>query len=141
MGRPRRRPGPAADRVVGTALRQPGHSDLLVRGARAPAGTAARATIDLELPVEHGIWIAARCEAGPGQVAHTTPVYVTVGGGGFENRETLQQNIEIADGYLKEVEQELAHPGSTLDSQAVRHRTELERQIAEARARLRTIGK
>jgi hypothetical protein len=115
-----------------------GHGKVL---ARAPAGSARRATIDFELPVDHGIWIAARCDAGPGHVAHTTPVYVTVGRGGFENRETLQKNVEIADGYLKEVEEELAHPGTTSDSQAGRHRAELERQIAGARARLQAIGK
>ena len=56
-------------------------------------------------------------------------------------QQTRHKNIEIADGYLKEVEQELAQPGTTVDSQASRHRTELERQIAEARARLARIGK
>jgi len=114
------------------------HSKVL---ARAQAASAGRATVDLELPVDHGMWIAAKCEAGPGQVAHTTPVYVTVGGGGFENRETLQKNIDVAEGYLQEVQEELAHPGNGLDNQAVRHRGQLDRQIAEARARLRVIGK
>jgi len=33
----------------------------------------------------------------------------------------------------------LASPGTGLDNQAVRHRAELERQIAEARGRLRGL--
>jgi hypothetical protein len=114
-----------------------GHGQVL---ARSNAGNPERLTVDLDLPVEHGMWIAARCDAGAGQVAHTTPVYVTVGGGGFENRETLARNVAIAEGYLKEVEQELAHPDTTLDSQAWRHRAQLERQIAEARGRLKALA-
>jgi hypothetical protein len=114
-----------------------GHGKVL---ARAGAGNPGRLTADLELPVDQGIWIAARCDAGPGQVAHTTPVYVTVGDGGWKNPETLQHNLEIAEGYLKEVEQELAHPGTTIDSQAGRHQAELERQIAEARVRIRELA-
>jgi len=68
-------------------------------------------------------------------------VYVTVGGGGFEDRENLTRNVGIAEGYLKEVEDELARPGNAVDNQASRHRAQLERQIAEARQRLRAIGR
>ena len=62
-----------------------GHSKVL---ARTEGKDAAHLTVEFELPADHGIWIAAKCEGGIGQVAHTTPVYVTVGAG-FENRETL----------------------------------------------------
>jgi hypothetical protein len=126
-----------AGQVPLRSLELVGHGKVL---AQAAPGNPGHLTVDLELPVDHGIWIAAKCEAGPGQVAHTTPVYVTVAGGGFANRETLRSNIGIAEGYLKEVEEELAHPGNQLDNQASRHRAELERQIAEARGKLRDLG-
>jgi hypothetical protein len=115
-----------------------GHGKVLGKSA---GGNAARMTVELDVPVEHGMWIAARCEAGPGQVAHTTPVYVTVAGGGFHNPESLTRNLAIAEGYLKEVEGELARPGNSIDSQAARHRAQLERQIGEARERLRSLGR
>ena len=114
-----------------------GHGKVLARSA----GTdAAHLTVDLELPVDHGIWIAAKCDAGTGQVAHTTPVYVTVNGGGWHNPQTLRQNLAIAEGYLKEVEQDLANPGNNLDRQATRHRAQLERQIAESRIQLKNMS-
>ena len=50
-------------------------------------------------------------------------MYVTVNGDGFHDPETAQRNLEIAEGYLKELEQELATPGTTLDSQASRKGT------------------
>jgi hypothetical protein len=114
-----------------------GHGKAL---ARSEGKDAAHLTVDLELPVDHGIWIAAKCGAGQGQVAHTTPVYVTVNGGGFDNPETMRRNLETAEGYLKEVEQELANPGKNLDRQAVRHRAQLERQIGEARTQLKRMA-
>jgi hypothetical protein len=114
-----------------------GHGKTL---ARSDAANPGRLALDLDLPIEHGIWIAARCDAGPGQVAHTTPVYVTVAGGGFENTATLERNVAIAESYLKEVEEELAHPGTALDNQAARHAAQLQRQIVEARARLKTLA-
>ena len=89
---------------------------------------------------QHGIWIAARCDAGIGQVAHTTPVYVTVNGDGFHDPETAQRNLEIAESYLKEIEQELAKPGATLECQASRHQPQPERQIAEAREKLKSLS-
>jgi hypothetical protein len=110
-----------------------GHGKTL---GKAAGGSPARMTVELDIPVEHGIWIAARCEAGPGQVAHTTPVYVTVGSGGFHNPANLAANVGLVEGYLKEVEAELARPGTSLDSQASRHRGQLERQVAEVRERL-----
>ena len=111
-----------------------GHSKVL---ARSEGNGVGRLTVETELEAKHGIWIAAKCAAGKGQEAHTTPVYVTVNGDGFHDPETARRKVEISEGYLKEVEQELANPGTSLDSQAARHRAQLERQIAEARAKLR----
>lgn len=105
------------------------------------SGNSGRMTVEVDVPIEHGMWIAARTTAGKGQMAHTTPVYVTVGGGGFQNPATLSQNVSIAEGYLKEVEQELANPGNAIDNQMSRHREQVQRQLAEARERLRALGR
>jgi hypothetical protein len=95
--------------------------------------------VEADVTASHGIWIAARCDGDRTQVAHTTPVYVTVNGGGFQNPATARRNVEISEGYLKELEAELANPPSNLDEQAPRHRAQLERQIAEARSVLRGL--
>lgn len=101
---------------------------------------AEKLSLNLELPVSHGIWIAAKCEAGKTQVAHTSPVYVTVNGGGFHNPETAPRYLELSERYLEELEHEMAHPGSSLDDQAVRHTAQLERQIVEARQVLKGLS-
>lgn len=116
-----------------TSLEIVGHGRVL---ARAAGRHADRLTAELDLPVEHGLWIAARADAGTGQIAHTTPVYVTVDGGGFHNRDAMAARLSTAERYLRELEADLATPGTALDSQAARHRVALERQIAEARAAL-----
>jgi hypothetical protein len=108
-----------------------GHGKVLARS---------KGKVTLELPVNHGIWIAAKYDAGNGIVAHTTPVYVTVNGGGFENPANYAENLRKMEGYLKELEGELATPGTTVDSQTFRHKAQLQRQIAEARAKLREMG-
>jgi len=100
---------------------------------RADGRNAARLATELELPVDHGLWIAAKAQAGTAQVAHTTPIYVTVNGGSFVNRDALDARLQAADAYLREIEGEVATAGTNLDAQASRHRAQLERQIAEAR--------
>jgi hypothetical protein len=114
-----------------TSLEIIGHGRVL---ARADERGAARLATEFELPVEHGLWIAARAQAGTGQAAHTTPIYVTVNGGGFVNPDTVDTRLQAAEDYLREIETELGTPGTGVDSQAARHRAQLERQIAEARA-------
>lgn len=99
----------------------------------------ARLSAELDLPAEHGIWIAAKCEGGKVQIAHTTPVYVTVNGGGFHNPATAKHYLELSEQYLHEVEQEFSGTGRNLDLQLPRHREKLERQIAEARAVLNRL--
>jgi hypothetical protein len=103
-----------------------GHGKVLAKGT---------GKISVDIPANTGLWLAAKCSAGPGQVAHTTPVYVTVGGT-FRNEATLAANVAAAEGFLKEIEGELAHPGPGIDEQATRHRAQLERQIAETRVKL-----
>jgi hypothetical protein len=97
------------------------------------ADGSGRLSVDLDLPADHGIWIAAKCEAGKMQVAHTTPVYVTVNGGGFYNPATAKHYLELSESYLRELEQEFSSPNKAPDFQAPRQRVQLERQIADAR--------
>ena len=125
-----------ASQVPLRSLEVIGHGKVL---GRAAGQDSTHLSVDVELPVEHGLWIAAKCGAGTAQAAHTTPVYVTVNGGGFYNPETARRNVEISEQYLKEIEQEMANPGNSLDSQTPRHRAQLERQIAEARAKLQSL--
>ena len=113
------------------------HSKVI---AKADAAGPAHLKVTLEVPAKHGIWIAAKAQAGTGQFAHTTPVYVTVGGDGFYDPETAARKVEISENYLKEIEQELANPGTNLDNQLSRHRAQMERQIAEARAKLKSLS-
>jgi hypothetical protein len=119
-----------------SALEIVGHGKVL---ARAPGGTREQFSIDLELTATRGIWIAAKAAAGMGQVAHTTPVYVTVNGGGFHNPATIDDNLALAETYLRELEQTMASPTATIDSPMSRHRAQLERQIAEARTKLKSL--
>lgn len=114
-----------------------GHSKVI---AKATPGDTAHLKVTFEFPAKHGIWIAAKAEAGTGQAAHTTPVYVGVGGDGFHDPETARRKVEITENYLKEIEQELANPGTNLDNQLSRHRAQMERQIAEARAKLKSLS-
>jgi hypothetical protein len=113
-----------------------GHGKVL---ARSEGVNAARLVAEIEVTPERGIWIAAKCEAGTAQIAHTTPVYVTVNGGGFHNPDTARRNVEISENYLKELEAELANPPGNVGNQAPRHRQQLMRQIAETRAVLQGL--
>jgi hypothetical protein len=114
-----------------------GHGKVL---QKVTGRNAEKLSVNLELPIDHGIWIAAKCEAGKAQVAHTTPVYITVNGRGFHNPETAPRYLGLSERYLEELEQELAHPGTHLDDQASRHKAQLERQIAEARRTLKMLS-
>ena len=126
-----------ATQIPLTELEIVGHGRVL---KRVTAGNREELAIEMELPVTHGIWLAVRAKAGPTQIAHSTPVYVTVDGGGFHDSATAVENLALCERDLQEIEHELSSPGSQLDSQAVRHKQELERQIAETRAVLRELG-
>jgi hypothetical protein len=117
-----------------------GHGKTLAQKESSSAGTA-KLSAEIEITTaSHGMWIAAKCEtADPAKMAHTTPVYVTVNGGGFHNPQTARANSGLTEQWLQEIEQDLVSPAPNVDAQAVRHKVELERQIAEARARLKTL--
>ncbi len=126
-----------SDQVPLANLEIVGHSGVLRRVGVEQAGQSTdRLVLELELPVEKGIWIAARCSAGPLQMAHTTPVYVRVDGGTFANLATLHENLDKCERYLQELEQEIATAPAAqdpLDRQAWRHREDLEARVAETR--------
>lgn len=108
---------------------------------RAVGEGAKQLSVEFDMEVEHGLWIAARASAGPGYLAHTTPVYVTVEGGSFHNPETLERNLDRCERDLVELEQALRNPGSQLDSEAWRHSDRLGRQVSETREALRALAK
>jgi hypothetical protein len=111
-----------------------GHQKVLRRVTPdEPGQSSAKLSLDLELPVDHGLWLAARCRAGDLQVAHTTPVYVTVDGGGFFNPETVGHYLDLSERYLRELEHELDRPVEDVSRQAWRYRQGLEERIAETR--------
>ena len=124
-------------RIGLTELEIVGHGETV---KRATGQKVDRLSLELDLDVSQGIWIAARASAGPGFVAHTTPVYVTVDGGGFHNPETFDRNLERCERDLADLESELRDPGSQLDSEAWRHAASLRRQIAETREALRVLA-
>lgn len=113
--------------VIGrTTSREPG----------GPAGrqSASHLSLILTIPsVEQGRWIAARCTAGPGQAAHTTPVYVTVDGGGFHNPETAGRYLDLSEKYLQEIEEEINQPNPAVEHQAGRYADGLRTRLAEVR--------
>ena len=108
--------------------------------AAGPGQSSVELSADLGLTADRGVWIAARCEAGPAQAAHTTPVYVTVDGGGFHNPNKARHYLDLSEAYLRELEEELAAsvPGGNL--QAARHTARLERQIAATRQEIEKLA-
>ena len=111
-----------------------GHQKVLRRvTADEPGQSSAEITLDFELPVDHGLWIAARCRAGEQQVAHTTPVYVRVDGGGFDNPDTAGHYLDLSERYLQELEREMERRSDDVSRQAWRYRDGLAVRIAETR--------
>lgn len=92
-----------------------------------------RLTHDLRVGA-HGLWIPARARGGPTQAAHTTPVYVRANGTGFENPATAQRYLQLSESYLREIETELATPGTAVNDQLSRGRDGIVQRIAETRA-------
>ncbi len=122
------------DQVPLRELEIVGHQKVLHRVAADEAGqSSAEITLDIELPIEHGLWIAARCRAGDLQVAHTTPVYVSVDGGGFHNPETAGHYLDLSERSLQELEREMETAHGDVSRQAYRYQRGLAVRIAETR--------
>jgi hypothetical protein len=153
-------PGTTLDRRDGQTLRivaeARGHAsdvplrdlELVVHGQvvkTASAGETGQSAERLHLSHDlrvgaHGVWVAARARGGPTQAAHTTPVYVRANGVGFANPATARRYLELSESYLREIESELAEPGTAVNNQLSRYRAGMERRIAETRVILAALG-
>lgn len=91
-----------------------------------------RATIELK-SIKQGMWIAARCYGDSTQAAHTTPIYVTVDGGGFHNPETVETYLTQSENYLQELEQELETHRDSPEFRAWYYKKGLKDRIEETR--------
>jgi hypothetical protein len=90
-------------------------------------------SLSLKVPAGRGEWIVARSYGAAGQAAHTTPVYVSVDGGGFHNPNTVPNYLGLSEMYLRELEHELSHRHNEPDRLAWKYREGLEARIAEVR--------
>ncbi|MEX0323629.1 MAG: CehA/McbA family metallohydrolase [Puniceicoccaceae bacterium] len=96
-------------------------------------------SIEWEIQASEGFWIAAHCDAGPMQFAHTTPVYISVDGSGFHNPETASANLDQCEQYLKEIEEEIAEPDDRMNYYAWRYKEGLEKRISDTRKVIRKL--
>lgn len=90
-------------------------------------------SLKIDLKIEKGLWIAARCYAGPSQVAHTTPVYISIDNNGFHNDETLHRYLELNEKYLNELEKELEKPSERFFERAWWYKNGLKERIEHTR--------
>ncbi len=98
-----------AEQVPLSALELVAHGKVLRRTTPLEPGQSAD-HLSLTLPLDNlqqGMWLAARCFGDATQAAHTSPVYVSVEGGGFHNPETVGHYLTQCEAYLHELEQEL----------------------------------
>lgn len=110
------------------------HGKILGRvTANDPNQSSSHLSIELNIPVAQGIWIAARCSAKAAQAAHTTPVYITVAGGGFHNPSTVPHYLSLSEQYLQELESQLKQISKDPQYQAWRYKSGLQMRIDETR--------
>jgi hypothetical protein len=98
-----------------------------------PGQSPALLSIEKDIVITDGTWVVARTYAGPGQAAHTSPVYVSVNKGGFHNKETLSGYLDLAEKYLKELEDEIQHTNTNPELQGWRYKKGLEKRINATR--------
>jgi hypothetical protein len=114
--------------------------ELIVHGkvvATAASDGSPRSSMELhiekEMSAEGGSWIAVRAYGAPGQAAHTTPVYVSVDGSGFQNASTLGRYLDLSEDYLKELEKDIQSVKDNPELQSWRYQRGLEKRISETR--------
>ena len=83
--------------------------------------------------VDRGMWIAARCYGDSMQAAHTTPVYITIDGGGFHNPETAGRYLTQSEHYLQELEQEFETHHDSPELRAWYYKKGLKTRIEETK--------
>lgn len=92
----------------------PGTLEVVVQGDVVRAATSpvtdvtSPLEVNFDLPVKNGVWIAARATAPNGAVAHTTPIYVTVGGKGFAKKNDMENLLAKRRKSLQEIEELVA---------------------------------
>ncbi|CAN5311560.1 hypothetical protein BH23BAC1_BH23BAC1_21880 [soil metagenome] len=101
--------------------------------------SSSQLSINLEMPAEKGLWIAARTYGKEQQAAHTTPVYVTIDGGGFYNPITAQEYLNSSEKALDELEIEIKDISLDVDHQAWKYQEELQKRIDETREVIKTL--
>lgn len=89
--------------------------------------------LNFDLKIKSGTWIAVRCYAGPNQVAHTTPVYLTVKNDGFHNPESFQSYLALNEKYLVELEKELEERNNDVEKRAWWYSAGLKKRIDSTR--------
>ena len=96
------------DQVPLSKLEIIGHGKILGQvSVDEPNQSASQLTLKLQLPADNGIWIAARTYGKFQQVAHTTPIYISVDNSGFYNPDTAPKYLALSEQYLKELEKQL----------------------------------
>ena len=111
-----------------------GHGKVLGRvRSTDPGQSPERLSIKLNIPIQQGMWIAARAYGKSTQAAHTSPVYVTVEKGGFHNPATVPHYLALSEQYLKEIEMELDNKTTNPEYQAWRYKEGLQLRIDETR--------
>jgi hypothetical protein len=110
------------------------HGKVIAKASSKAGQPSVNLAIDTVMKATEGFWVAARAYAGPGQAAHTTPVYVSVAKSGFHNNATLSGYLDLAEQYLKELESTLQNRNDDPQYNAWRYRKGLEERITETRA-------
>mgnify|MGYP006289770881 CR=1 FL=1 len=122
------------EQVPLTSLEIIGHGETLHSvSPDTTRGSTSHLSVEMDLPIERGIWLAAKVNADRLQVAHTTPVYVRVNGGSFHNPDTAGDYLQESGKYLDDLEQVINHPSDEIDHHAWRYRNGLETRIAQTR--------
>lgn len=96
-------------------------------------------TLNFDLNIEKGVWIAARCYAGPSQVAHTTPVYISIDNNGFHNDTTIHKYLKLNEKYLSELEEELEKPSDRINRRAWWYKKGLKERIERTRKKMNIL--
>ena len=111
-----------------------GHGEVLASASADDTDQSSEhLSIKMNKTIDQGIWIAARSNAGPAQVAHTTPIYISVDGGGFHNTKTIQRNLDTCEKYLNEIEEFVKNQSDGFDADVRHYKDKFFKRIADTR--------
>jgi hypothetical protein len=124
------------------ALEIVGHGKVLGRISATDSGQSAEhLSLNLDIPAEQGIWLAARAYGNRTQAAHTTPVYVQVDGKNFHNPATAPKYLKLSKQYLQELKKDLKKKQTDPQYRAWHYRAGLERRLAETQQVIKSMKK